>query len=279
MVYIGQSKDPERRFRDHIYGKKTESSIIHNAIAKYGVENFKFEIIDGPSSDYNELERYWIAYYKSNDRNYGYNITEGGEDPPIMIGDQSSATKYSDELLRKVRYDLAYSDKSDSRICEEYSISPFYLTLINRGVARKDDGLIYPLRIHGNERKSSELVNDITNDLMYTGLAIETIARKYGIDSNTIYSINSNNHFCCRKDIEYPIRQPYERVSKYLLDLLVRVLSDNKMKFSDIEKKYHLSHCMLSRINQGKLYRIDGVNYPIRSSSARVYKPVETIPG
>ena len=42
-----------------------------------GLENFMFEVlIECPSEELNEQEKYWIDFYKSNI--YGYNMNAGG---------------------------------------------------------------------------------------------------------------------------------------------------------------------------------------------------------
>lgn len=76
-VYIGQSINIENRFIVHISNiNNNKNSILYNTIRKYGIENFEFiiieEIVDVNKLD--ERETYWIGHYKSNDRNYGYNI-------------------------------------------------------------------------------------------------------------------------------------------------------------------------------------------------------------
>jgi len=77
--YIGQSKHIERRFNEH----KTynNNSVIHNAISKYGEDNFTFEILLECSEEElpNEEEKFIKLYgtYKQ-----GYNCTWGGEIPP-----------------------------------------------------------------------------------------------------------------------------------------------------------------------------------------------------
>lgn len=45
-----------------------------------------------------------------------------------------------------------------------------------------------------------------------------------------------------------------------------------------ITNLFNISISTLSRINLGKILKKDYLVYPIRSSSERVYKPVETIP-
>lgn len=77
-VYIGQSIDIERRWKEHIQRDRTNTSLIHLAIIKYGKDNFDFDIIEECSqSELNEKEQYWIKYYNSFEN--GYNLTRGGE--------------------------------------------------------------------------------------------------------------------------------------------------------------------------------------------------------
>lgn len=49
---------------------------MHNAILKYGKEAFTKEVIEYnvPVEDLDNRETYWIKYYKSYIRDYGYNI-------------------------------------------------------------------------------------------------------------------------------------------------------------------------------------------------------------
>ena len=54
--------------------------LMHNAIKKYGWDNFQHEILEDnvPIENINEREKYWILFYKSNNRDFGYNIEDGG---------------------------------------------------------------------------------------------------------------------------------------------------------------------------------------------------------
>ena len=55
-IYIGQSINIERRFREHKNGSEL---IVDKAIKKYGVENFSFDIIEECSECMlDERERY-----------------------------------------------------------------------------------------------------------------------------------------------------------------------------------------------------------------------------
>ena len=81
-IYIGKTSNITRRWNAH---KKLSSSnqkhfYLHNAISKYGIDNFFIEVI-GSDSDENiayEKETQFIIQYKSNKRELGYNLTTGG---------------------------------------------------------------------------------------------------------------------------------------------------------------------------------------------------------
>ena len=282
-VYIGQTKDLRKRWKEHCdcASDRRRTNYLYNAMRKYGIDNFKMEVIEGPTPDYNEREKYWISYYNSFlDKNKGYNMTLGGEDPPILSGDESSATIYNEKTINQIQFALINNKLSYDEISKKFEISKEYLSMINRGISRKNDELYYPLRYNGNERKSSKIVLDITNSLLYTTKSIEQLSREYKIGANFIYDVNEGLHSQCVDCIKYPIRNPFCRFSNYLLDSIYNDLLDNKLKFSDIEKKYAISKSSLNRINQGKIYSRNNFSYPLRPSNSRVYKsePVTTIP-
>lgn len=76
--YIGKSVNIESRLDQH--RNNYHSNIyLQNAIKKYGIENFIFEVIEECSENLlNEKEIYWIKYYGSFGKD-GYNLTEGGD--------------------------------------------------------------------------------------------------------------------------------------------------------------------------------------------------------
>lgn len=81
-VYIGQSVNIKRRWKDHIRGNKKCSSLIHSAINKYGVDSFDFEVLfEFNRVNYdlmNILEIAYIKYFNSLSPN-GYNLDSGGK--------------------------------------------------------------------------------------------------------------------------------------------------------------------------------------------------------
>ena len=80
-IYIGQTiKTIEDRFLGHVKAANKGCNFkLSRAIRKYGVDNFKIEIIDVAESkcELNEKEIFYINKYNSNVD--GYNMTSGGE--------------------------------------------------------------------------------------------------------------------------------------------------------------------------------------------------------
>lgn len=77
-IYVGQSNNIKRRWREHLSLTSTAHSAIRESIKKYGKESFIFEVLEEcPVELLNERETYWIRELKSFGE--GYNLNEGGE--------------------------------------------------------------------------------------------------------------------------------------------------------------------------------------------------------
>jgi group I intron endonuclease len=92
-IYIGKQKSNNENY----YGSGV---LIKRAIKKYGIEKFKKDIIE-ECFDYdtlNQREIYWINFYKSTEKNIGYNITQGGE-----FGDTLTNNPNREAIIEKMR--------------------------------------------------------------------------------------------------------------------------------------------------------------------------------
>ena len=101
--YIGQSKDIEKRFKEHLYHKK---SPIDRDIHEYGIDNFKLEILNICDSDddiLDHLEKIYINIYNSSDPEYGYNIHPGGQHD--QVGYKNPNTKLTEFDIYNIRED------------------------------------------------------------------------------------------------------------------------------------------------------------------------------
>jgi group I intron endonuclease len=82
--YIGKSKNIKKRLSKHqtMLKKNThENKHLQSAYNKYGKENFSFYILEEcEESEVSEKEKYYIKIFKTKDREFGYNCTDGGEE-------------------------------------------------------------------------------------------------------------------------------------------------------------------------------------------------------
>lgn len=81
--YVGVTcRDYLTRFKEHILNASEGSkTILHNAIRKYGLENFDIMLLetDVPDNLISEREKYYISLYNTfYTSGIGYNMTEGG---------------------------------------------------------------------------------------------------------------------------------------------------------------------------------------------------------
>lgn len=122
-VYIGQTINSlAKRKSQHIYNAiDKDNNKFHNAIRKYGEENFNWEIIEEIDNDLlDDREIYWIQYYNS--YKSGYNSTIGG----------NSGLKRNDKIIKE----LFQNGLNGQQISEQtgYSSSTVYISLKNLGL-------------------------------------------------------------------------------------------------------------------------------------------------
>lgn len=145
--YIGQSINIEERWKRHKshslnnYGNDY-NCVFYRAIRKYGLENFKFEVIEECcKEDLDKKEKYWIKYYNT----YlgflncnGYNMTLGGQN--------ASPHFLTYEQVKEIQNLLRSTFLSQTEIGNQYNVSQVTISQINRGLIWVDEELNYPLR-------------------------------------------------------------------------------------------------------------------------------------
>ena len=139
-IYIGQSVNIERRWKDHKSRIYTEDSLLHREFQKYGIDNFLFSIVEECKKE-NLLDKeiFWIDYYDT--YNNGYNETIGG------YGIKCYGMKITKEQFFEIKKILKESDLTNKNIGEKYNISETLVSAINTGYYWNDLKTKYPIRI------------------------------------------------------------------------------------------------------------------------------------
>lgn len=265
-VYIGQTKNTKNRWQQHkstLKHNRHENPYLQNSWNKYGEENFQFEIIVF-TENYNEEEKKYIKLYNSTDPKFGYNIMQGGENPPILKGEDSLLSSHTYEEINKLKYDLKYSSLNNTELAEKYHYDNCSsINRINTGAMWKDEKEHYPLR---DSYLSTEKLDYIIKQLLNTEKSQKEIATELELSRSTITMINigENNR---RSDLEYPIRKTNTiKIKKEKLDkeIIKYILNHKELNFNDISNIFKLCPSVISTINTGKYHKYEGYLYPIR---------------
>ena len=144
--YIGQSVNIQKRFNAHKSAafnpnNKNYDFPLYRAIRKYGIENFKFEILEECNKSQLDIKEMWyISQYQTHSKK-GYNQDDGGNQA-------SHYTKLSDDLVSDIILRLRTSFDSSDYIGEEFGVTGRTIRGINSGEYCHRESETYPIRRH-----------------------------------------------------------------------------------------------------------------------------------
>lgn len=143
--YIGQSRDIKKRWTSHKNVAFNQNCHEYNyplyqAIRKYGLENFSFEILEECSiKELNEKEMFWINKCNSSNSDYGYNQT--------LLEFNQHGIKLTEEEVNLITKDLEESTELlEQEIAEKFGVSIHTIKDINVGRTWKRENIDYPIR-------------------------------------------------------------------------------------------------------------------------------------
>lgn len=206
--YIGQSTDIHRRWRNEIADSNNSNSHSYNyplmkAFRKYGVDNFKFEVIEEcKNEELNQKEVYWIDYF--NTFFYGYNQTIGGdatirqpkENVIGVISDlintdmthKDIATKWnmSEEMVQGINTGRYWKHNADYPLQKKRIAKVYYCEKCGKEITRGSNLCIncYRHLSFSNSNKPSK--DELIKDLYYYNGNFTKVGQKYEVSSNSV---------------------------------------------------------------------------------------------
>lgn len=183
--YIGQSVNIQKRFNAHKSAafnpnNKNYDFPLYRAIRKYGIENFKFEVLEECNeSDLNDREIWYISKYQTLNKN-GYNQVDGGDQV-------SHYTKLSDDIISSIILRLKTSLDNSDKIGDDFGVTGRMIRGINSGEFCHRESETYPIRpilsklTSNNENKNNSYIVK-THHCKICGKEIVTIGANYCID-------------------------------------------------------------------------------------------------
>lgn len=175
----------ERVYNYHASRKRREEPYnkhLLNSIEKYGFEAFEvikeFDIAYS-KEELKEKERYWVSYYKSNDANYGYNKTEGGDS--FQSGEKHPRYKEKINLQcsycgKEIKRLESYKNYASNTFCSKECCKKWRSeqTKGNKSTLYKGFVIVYP-----NGEVSKEMTkNEVVNYLNLNETTIAKLARE-----------------------------------------------------------------------------------------------------
>lgn len=214
-IYIGLSNNINRRLWEHEH--KHTNQPISKAIKKYGMPKEVDILLEGLKNrkDLIEQERYFIQLYKSNQKEIGYNLTQGGDGANHGVANIASIFTIND--VYDIKNLLKNSKKSIAEIAKQYNCHSETISRINIGKHYYDSTIEYPIRdqysvrVNGsqthnaalNDQQVVEIIDLLENNFK---LSMAAIARQFNVNPSIIRRLNRGETYF-NIDRKYPIRE------------------------------------------------------------------------
>ena len=104
-IYIGLTTCTlKERWQNHKGCVKSDPRHLYRSMRKYGIENFKIEIVEETDSleKLAQLENYYINLYNSRDPNVGYNLSAGGQTNQLDANGRAQLTLNEVVQIREI---------------------------------------------------------------------------------------------------------------------------------------------------------------------------------
>jgi len=230
--YVGQSVDVNKRWKEHIaiaINPKSRKYAIHNAIAKYGQDNFSWEILHYCSSfdESNILETKLIKEHNCL-HPFGYNLNEGG-----------NSHVPCDAVKEKIREKLKIVGTFVGKKGKDH---PSFGRKISQEQKENQSKMLSGDN-GPNKKINSKIVVEIYQEYL-NGESVKNLIKKYNLARNTILNILNKKSW--KEDLK---NLPMADIKKYNSKL-------TEKEVIEIYNKYKSGECTQSKL--AEKYNVSG---------------------
>jgi len=290
-TYIGQTIQVlGKRIGQHLKESKNDKNNkpFLNAIKKYGIENFDWEIIDEASSldELDEKEIYWIKQLNSITPN-GYNILGGGQKNRIPMVSECLSKIISDGLKKSEKW-----QKTLNSVEYQEKVKKFIMSNKGKKFSQEHKNKIGqkngPRLIEQNKNKAKNwILVDYQNNILRIK-SLEDFCEQNGLKIhffvNTlrghIKNIKRHNGYYCfldtiqtdneiltkcqeYDDLNLEVVNLYDRNKK----LIIEILKNDLSKFC---KENNLDRSNITKVIKGKLKSYRGIEFITKHGSSNI---------
>lgn len=257
-IYIGQTiqkfSNRIRSHKSHLKCGVHHNKLLQRAYNKYGMDVFSFKVIEKcDDSIIDERERFWIGFYKTTDRKFGYNFENGGNEnkkhhketlEKFIISSRGKNNKLNEDDVREVKK-LIIGGLSLTDIANRFDVSI---------------DCIYKIKNLENWSYISEELNEemINTD---TSRKINTLTNKQ-IDECKKLILDGNSIFNLAKDYKIPYKR-FCKIFKEEIDSMnqknekikqkaLKMFFDN-FTIEQIMKATGLTYAQYKRVTKGQI--------------------------
>lgn len=283
-LYIGVTRNPRKRFYEHISLNSNSALYISRATAKYGGDRFSMEIIALGEEQYIlSMEVRFISELRTQPP-HGYNISPGGSGNSGLKWSEDSINNISGinsavSTLSAADLDFIIDETSltTKEVSERLNVSYSIVSLVRRGKTYKNhrdvsmvDFSVAEARARGESRNGELSSNavlsecDVTTIINDASLSNREAGALFGVSSSTIFGIRSGRKW---RHMPRPDSISYSKEKQKISTQMAKeIVCSTDLTGAEIARHLGVSVMSVSEIRSGKtwkwLVRPEGLTYP-----------------
>lgn len=275
-VYVGSSKNCEKRFKTHKLQLKNNTHhciALQRAVDKYGLENFDFVVIkqvkekDLLLEEQKEIDTYTLS------KNC-YNTNKFADKPPTHVGEEMYNASITNKQANEIRKEYNENDNANAtELSKKYNIKPSVIlsvvknqTYFNPDYVPKDNYKYKPQKIYyGEESVNAKFTNKevkkIRDEYNEGHITLEQLSKQLNYDHSLLFKLIHNESY---HDPNYVPKDSYKKTKTGSLETATKIREEYKntdTRIKELGEKYGISKITVSDILRNVLWKDENYVY------------------